>query len=67
MEDDRIEINKSVVVEWVTHPITKERMLRIGPAKGSAASMFTRDEALTMASWVVAGERAYELRASFDA
>jgi len=51
-EANRIEINKSVVVEWVRHPITKERMLRIGPAKGSVASMFTRDEALTVANWV---------------
>ena len=53
MEEDRIEINKSVIAEWVTHPITKERMLRIGPAKGSVASMLTRDEALIMANWVI--------------
>jgi len=51
-EEDRIEINKSVIAEWVKHPITKERMLRIGPAKGSVASMLTAGEAHTLLRWL---------------
>jgi hypothetical protein len=51
-EENRIEINKSVIAEWVKHPITKERMLRIGPAKGSVASMLTQGEAWVLAGWL---------------